>query len=55
VQSTLLSSDAAYWRMCKDYIKPGDKPLGFQNKTEFGLAPTIAGCALTTSSIRASR
>src|SRR5882762_489158 len=36
VQSTLLSSDAAYWRMCKDYIKPGDKPLAFQNKTEFG-------------------
>jgi uncharacterized radical SAM superfamily Fe-S cluster-containing enzyme len=36
VQSTLLSTDAAYWRMCKDYIKPGDKPLGFQNRTEFG-------------------
>src|SRR6266404_2994460 len=36
VQSTLVSTDAAYWRMCKDYIKPGDKPLGFQNRTEFG-------------------
>ena len=36
VQSTLLSTDAAYWRMCKDYIKPGDKPLAFQNRTEFG-------------------
>ena len=36
VQSTLLSTDAAYWRLCKDYIKPGDKPLAFQNRTEFG-------------------
>ena len=36
VQSTLISSDAAYWRLCKDYIKPGDKPLAFQNRTEFG-------------------
>src|SRR5689334_10798637 len=36
VQSTLLSTDSAYWRMCKDYIKPGDKPLAFQNRTHFG-------------------
>src|SRR5581483_8875320 len=36
VQSTLLSTDAAYWRLCKDYIKPGDRPLAFQNKTELG-------------------
>ncbi len=36
VQSTLVSTDAAYWRMCKDYIKPGDRPLAFQNKTEYG-------------------
>ncbi|HEY2134963.1 MAG TPA: radical SAM protein [Xanthobacteraceae bacterium] len=36
VQSTLVSSDAAYWRRCKDYIKPGDKPLAFQNRTEYG-------------------
>ena len=36
VQSTLVSTDAAYWRRCKDYIKPGDKPLAFQNRTEFG-------------------
>src|SRR6266702_574036 len=36
VQSTLISTDAAYWRLCKDYIKPGDKPLAFQNRTEFG-------------------
>ena len=36
VQSTLVSTDAAYWRRCKDYIKPGDKPLAFQNRTEYG-------------------
>ena len=36
VQSTLVSTDAAYWRLCKDFIKPGDKPLAFQRHTEFG-------------------
>jgi uncharacterized radical SAM superfamily Fe-S cluster-containing enzyme len=36
VQSTLVSSDSAYWRLCKDYIKPGDKPLTFQRRTEYG-------------------
>ena len=34
--STLISSDAAYWKLCKDYIKPGDKPLSLQSHTEFG-------------------
>ena len=36
VQSTLVSTDAAYWRRCKDFIKPGDKPLSLQRHTEFG-------------------
>jgi tetraether lipid synthase len=36
VQSTLISTDAAYWRLCKDYIKPGDRPLSLQSHTEFG-------------------
>jgi uncharacterized radical SAM superfamily Fe-S cluster-containing enzyme len=36
VQSTLVSTDAAYWRRCKEFIKPGDKPLAFQRHTEFG-------------------
>jgi len=35
-QSTLISTDAAYWRLCKDYIKPGDRPLSWQSHTEFG-------------------
>jgi len=34
--STLISTDAAYWRLCKDYIKPGDRPLSLQSHTEFG-------------------
>lgn len=36
VQSTLISTDAAYWKLCKDYIKPGDRPLALQSHTEFG-------------------
>jgi len=36
VQSTLVSTDATYWRRCKEFIKPGDKPLAFQRHTEFG-------------------
>jgi len=36
VQSTLISTDAAYWRLCKDYIKPGDRPLNLQSRTEYG-------------------
>src|SRR5260370_40516172 len=36
VHSTLISTDAAYWRLCKDYIKPGDHPLALQSHTEFG-------------------
>src|SRR3954462_9382310 len=34
--STLISTDAAYWRLCKDDIKPGDRPLAWQSHTEFG-------------------
>jgi 7,8-dihydro-6-hydroxymethylpterin dimethyltransferase len=34
--ATLISTDAAYWRLCKDYIKPGDRPLALQSRTEFG-------------------
>jgi uncharacterized radical SAM superfamily Fe-S cluster-containing enzyme len=36
VQSTLISTDAAYWKRCKDYIKPGDRPLAFQTRTDDG-------------------
>src|SRR5262245_35463362 len=35
-QHTLISTDATYWKRCKDYIKPGDRPLALQSSTEFG-------------------
>ena len=36
VRKTLISTDAAYWRSCKDYLKPGDRPLKPQTHTERG-------------------
>jgi uncharacterized radical SAM superfamily Fe-S cluster-containing enzyme len=36
VQKVLVSTDAAYWRLCRDYLKPGDRPLAFQTRTELG-------------------
>lgn len=36
VQSTLVSTDAPYWLRCKEYLKPGDRPLALQSRTEFG-------------------
>lgn len=35
-QKTLISTDAAYFRRSKDYIKPGDLPLVHQSHTHFG-------------------
>jgi hypothetical protein len=36
VMKTLISTDAAYYKLCQDYIKPGDRPLQFQSRTELG-------------------
>jgi 7,8-dihydro-6-hydroxymethylpterin dimethyltransferase len=36
VQKTIVSTDAAYFKLCRDYIKPGDRPRVFQSRTEFG-------------------
>ena len=36
VQKTLTSTDAAYYRRCRDYLKPADIPLAFQSRTNFG-------------------
>src|SRR5499427_6444873 len=36
MQSTLVSTDAAYWLRCKEYLKPGDRPLAFQSRTQLG-------------------
>jgi uncharacterized radical SAM superfamily Fe-S cluster-containing enzyme len=35
-QKTRVSSDAAYFKSCKDYIKPGDLPLKHQSRTHYG-------------------
>src|SRR5258708_15806599 len=35
-QTTRVSTDAAYWKLCKDYLKPGDRPLSWQSHTEYG-------------------
>src|SRR5918911_4122763 len=36
VQKTLVSSDAPYWKRCRDFLKPGDLPLQFQTRIEKG-------------------
>ncbi|WP_339861670.1 radical SAM protein [Paremcibacter congregatus] len=36
VQKTKVSSDADYFRKTKAYIKPGDRPLTYQSKTDYG-------------------
>jgi tetraether lipid synthase len=36
VQKTLVATDAAYFKSCKDYLKPGDLPLAFQSRTHYG-------------------
>ncbi len=36
VQKTLISDDLAYWKAQKDWLKPGDRPLAVQTRTEHG-------------------
>jgi len=36
VQKTLVSTDVDYYLLAKEFIKPGDRPLTFQSKTEYG-------------------
>jgi uncharacterized radical SAM superfamily Fe-S cluster-containing enzyme len=36
VQKTKVSSDFNYFKQCKEFIKPGDRPLQFQSKTDYG-------------------
>jgi len=36
VQKTLISDDLDYWQQQKSWLKPGDRPLGFQSRTEAG-------------------
>lgn len=36
VQSTLVSDDAAYYKSELSWLKPGDRPLAYQSRTEHG-------------------
>ena len=36
VQKTLVSSEAGYWKRCRDFLKPGDLPLQFQTRIDKG-------------------
>ncbi|HEX4861401.1 MAG TPA: radical SAM protein [Rhizomicrobium sp.] len=35
-QKTLIATDAAYFKSCKEFIKPGDLPLKHQSRTHYG-------------------
>ena len=36
VQKSLVSTDQAYYKLCREYLKPGDRPLNVQTRTELG-------------------
>ena len=36
VQKTLISDDLGYWKSQRDWVKPGDRPLSVQSRTEHG-------------------
>ncbi len=45
VQKSLVSTDAEYFRRTKDYLKPGDRPLSLQAKTDYGCPLDCGLCA----------
>ena len=36
MQKTLIADDLGYWKSQRDWVKPGDRPLAFQSRTEHG-------------------
>jgi uncharacterized radical SAM superfamily Fe-S cluster-containing enzyme len=36
VRRALISTDAAYWKRCLDWVKPGDRPVEFQTRLDLG-------------------
>ena len=36
VQKTLVSTEASYWKRCRDFLKPGDVPLKFHTRIDQG-------------------
>ncbi|WP_158914718.1 radical SAM protein [Caulobacter sp. S45] len=45
VQKTLISDDVAYWKSQRDWVKPGDRPLQVQTRTEHGCPWDCGLCA----------
>ena len=45
VTKTLISDDVGYWRAAKDWLKPGDRPLGIHSRTEHGCPFDCGLCA----------
>lgn len=36
VQKSMVSDDVAYWKLCKEFLKPGDRPFVHATRTEHG-------------------
>ncbi len=36
MQKTLIADDVGYWKSQRDWLKPGDRPLNLQSRTEHG-------------------
>lgn len=36
VQKTLISDDVGYWKLSKEFLKPGDRPIALARRTEHG-------------------
>jgi uncharacterized radical SAM superfamily Fe-S cluster-containing enzyme len=51
-QKVLISTDAEYYKLSRQTIKPGQMPRKFNTPIQYGCR-TTAGCARITSSIRA--
>ena len=45
VQKTLISDDLPYWKSQRDWVKPGDRPLQVQTRTEHGCPWDCGLCA----------
>ncbi|WP_374346240.1 radical SAM protein [Phenylobacterium sp.] len=45
VQKTLISDDLSYWKAQRDWVKPGDRPLEVQTRTEHGCPYDCGLCA----------
>ena len=45
VSKTLIADDLAYWKSQRDWVKPGDRPLTVQSRTEHGCPWDCGLCA----------